>query len=536
MKIALAIIALVFLVPFGVLAQTSTLALPPQARFLPGEALHYELEVHDSLLSQPEQGTQVLDPPACDYLLSAVLTLEPQTADKDGNTPVRASYANAKISSWHCEGKSQEKLQTALKDLQHTPVTFQIGPQGEVGFVHADEDEFVEWRGTELLEKLTLDLLQGRLAPNPVQPGESWKPRGQFLYWKEYAMSGLDLSASAMRLRGNVDLAGEQLAAIETKYVFSPLDVPAGVTSRYGRIRTEGTAAVSALLDVSLLFNSHTKRIDWLHRSQEINNEVSLKDPAHPAEDPQYGQTRKTLASIHLEETGTARFIRAEDSVAWLAALKQFEQSPLPKAEAPQPSEGADHSLVDLARETRARVGSKAAHHEIDTVEPTPAGFTRWDKAFCENSWTCMTVSVALPGSVEISDQSPQISVYLAQTTENMLSVAVGPALDRQHPGLTDTEELRKQSTFFLNNRLWLASGPALPRNSEVATLGGYPALITEFRCPRRDLADMDGMFVMLLTPWGKLVPAGCSFDHSDSSSTLHSLCEQVVKSLRVHR
>jgi hypothetical protein len=48
-------------------------------------------------------------------------------------------------------------------------------------------------------------------------------------------------------------------------------------------------------------------------------------------------------------------------------------------------------------------------------------------------------------------------------------------------------------------------------------------------------LANIHGVLGLMLTPWGKVVPVSCSWDHS-SSAELQSLCEKVITSVSLRR
>jgi hypothetical protein len=115
------------------------------------------------------------------------------------------------------------------------------------------------------------------------------------------------------------------------------------------------------------------------------------------------------------------------------------------------------------------------------------------------------------------------------------VSISVGPALDRRSRGLTDDEELRKQSAYYLNNYIWLAAKPGIGTDFISTTLDGYPGLVTDFSATQRDLANIHGVLGLMLTPWGKVVPVSCSWDHA-SSTELQSLCEKVIASVSLRR
>ena len=172
---------------------------------------------------------------------------------------------------------------------------------------------------------------------------------------------------------------------------------------------------------------------------------------------------------------------------------------------------------------------------DSDSLVPTPAGFTRYEKGLCRDSWFCATASVALPGEVQISEDTPLRTVYMARHGDLLVSVSVGPALDRRHSGLTDDEELRKQAEYYLANYVWMAEKPGIGSSFSGATLDGYPGLIADFSATQRDLANIHGVLGLLLTPWGKTVPVSCSSDHT-TSAELQALCEKVITSVSLRR
>ncbi len=246
---------------------------------------------------------------------------------------------------------------------------------------------------------------------------------------------------------------------------------------------------------------------------------------------------RYPFMTFHFQEEARAWLLPEQRSVEWLAALKRFEATPEPesgtvpvpvtKTLLPNPIMQAAKPAV-VKRTTRIVVDS-------DSLVPTPAGFTRYEKGLCRDAWFCATVSVALPGNVQVSEDTPLHTVYLAQKEDHLVSVAVGPALDRRSPGLTEDEELRKQATYYLENYIWLAAKPGIGTSFTSATLDGYPGLITDFNSAQRDMANIHGVLGLILTPWGKAVPVSCSWDHA-SSAELQEMCEKVVTSVSLRR
>ena len=72
-----------------------------EADLKPGEVLRYELDAAGSFLPIADASGAILTPARgpCDYSLTAIVTLRPQSPDKDGNTPVEARYSETRVTS-----------------------------------------------------------------------------------------------------------------------------------------------------------------------------------------------------------------------------------------------------------------------------------------------------------------------------------------------------------------------------------------------------------------------------------------------------
>jgi hypothetical protein len=533
-----------------------------QAEVKLGEVLRYELEAGASFLPIADASGAILTPVRgpCDYAMSAIVTLRPQAADKDGNTPVEARYSETRVTSVRCALFSPADFQKRLAALQASPVMFRVGPHGETALGHSQDGYFKYWDGGDLLRKVTQDLLQTEFSLQPVAAGASWKPRGQFAYSHDRALKDLELSGADLRFRNLVPVDGKTCAWVTSQYVFSPVDLPAAGTASGGRIvPAAGNNAVAAVLHISLLLDPASHHVAWLHRSQTIDNKLTLAspfddsdpmdDPPQP-DDPDWENPMPDLSSMrsdnpgrypfmtfHFQEEARARLLPDERAAEWLAALKSFEanpepengRAPVPPAKTLQPNPIVQAAKPEVVkRTTRVVIDS-------DSLVPTPAGFTRYEKGLCRDSWFCATASVALPGEVQISEDTPLRTVYMARHGDLLVSVSVGPALDRRHSGLTDDEELRKQAEYYLANYVWMAEKPGIGSSFSGATLDGYPGLITDFSATQRDLANIHGVLGLMLTPWGKTVPISCSSDHA-SSAELQALCEKVITSVSLRR
>jgi len=574
MKRALTMIgiaALALLFSAGAAPRLNAQASPAPARqkmllradLKPGEVLRYELEAGASFLPQADADGAMLNPPRgpCDYSLAAIVTLRPQEADKNGNTPVEARYSETRVTSVRCALFSPADFQKRLAALQSAVVMFRVGPHGETAMSHTRGAYFKYWDGGDLLRKVTQDLLQTQFSPQPVTEGTSWKPRGQFAYSRDHALKELELSGADLRFQNLVQVDGKSCAWVTSKYVFSPIDLPASATVSGGRtVPGAGNNAVAAVLQISLLLDPATHHVAWLHRSQTIDNRLTLASPyddSDPADDP--GQPddppdgdnpmpdlssmrsdnpgRYPFMTFHFQEEARARLLPEERSVEWLAALKHFEQAPEPETvttPVPPTKTMLPSQMVQAAKPAVVKRTTKVVV-DSDSLMATPAGFTRYEKGLCRDVWFCATVSLALPGDVQVSEDTPLRTVYLTQKDSLLISVAVGPALDRRNSGLTEDEELKKQAKYYLANYIWLAVKPGIDTNSSSATLDGYPASVTEFSATQRDLANIHGVLGLVLTPWGKVVPVSCSSDHPWSAE-VQGMCEKVITSVTLRR
>jgi hypothetical protein len=331
-----------------------------EAELKPGQVLRYEIEAAGSFLAISDAVGAMLNPPRgpCDYALASIVTLRPQSADKDGNIPVEARYSETRVTSVRCSLFSEADFEKRVAALQSRPVMFVVGPQGETAMTTTSGGYFKYWDGGELLRKVTQNLLQTQFAPQPVAEDASWKPRGQFAYSRDHALKDLELSGADLRFRYLVQVDGRTFAWITSQYVFSPVDLPAAGTASGGvTVPGAGNNAVAAVLHISLLLDPASHHIVWLHRSQTIDNKLTLASPyddSDPEDDlaeadnPQYDSQdddwqnptldqsnrrsnnpgRHPFMTFHFQEEARARMLPDERSVEWLAALKNFEATP----------------------------------------------------------------------------------------------------------------------------------------------------------------------------------------------------------------
>jgi hypothetical protein len=302
-----------------------------------------------------------------------------------------------------------------------------------------------------------------------------------------------------------------------------------------------------------------SRHVAWLHRSQTIDNQLTLASPfddSDPrndpgeADDPDSENPMPDLASrrsenpgrypfmtFHFQEEARARLLPDERSSEWLAALKRFETTPQPQSgmtPVPLTKTLLPNPMVQAAKPALVKRTTQVVI-DSESLLATPAGFTRYAKALCRDTWFCATASVAMPGEVQISEDTPLRTVYLAEKGDVQLTIAVGPALDRRHPGLTEDEELKKQAEYYLANYVWLAVKPGIGTSFASATLDGYPGLVVDFNAAQRDMANLHGVLGLILTPWGKVVPVSCSSDHAFAEG-FEAACEKVIMSVSLRR
>jgi hypothetical protein len=152
--------------------------------------------------------------------------------------------------------------------------------------------------------------------------------------------------------------------------------------------------------------------VAWLHRSQTIDNKLTLAspyddsdppdDPSEP-DDPVDGQNptpdlssmrsdnpgRYPFMTFHFQEAARARLLPAEKSVEWLSALKRFEATPdLESRTTPFPvTKTLLPNQLTLAAKPAVVRRSTRRVVDSDSLVATPAGFTRYEKGLCRDAW-----------------------------------------------------------------------------------------------------------------------------------------------------
>jgi len=222
-----------------------------------------------------------------------------------------------------------------------------------------------------------------------------------------------------------------------------------------------------------------------------------------------------------------------ENAIEWLAASTQFESSPNLAESAPRPKHNGSLPQSELVRIAPAK--RRATTHELDSLDFTPKGFSRWERKFCNGAWYCTKISIALPGEVKIGEDAPLQTVYFARTDGPTYAITVGPVLQRKYQGLTSEEELTKHTDFYLANQLWMENRPGVAIQSEAGVVDGYSAKVTTFRGVRRDLSEVQGELLILLSPWGESFPVTCSAKQPDFES-LRDTCTHILNLVRIKR
>jgi len=494
-------------------------------KLTPGETLRYEIETSTSYSASIDQNyTTNLPLGPCQYSLGAQVTLNVGPAASDSNLPVKATYRDVRVTSWHCAELNKNKLERELRDLTSSRVVYQAGPHGEVSFRHNASDRFSYSSAIDLLTKTTLDLLQTHLSERPVSPGAAWKPHGQFMYWKDKSLTGLEVSAATMHWKNNPVIAGQDYACIATKYVFAPTENSSGPVTAGGSLRQEPTNVLAGVLNVTLLLDPQSQRIAWLSRHYKVENHVSIQPEEEP--DPE-------IMTVRWEEEAKARLLPEKNSITWLAALKAFESTPEPSMAGAPTVSGTGPSFAELARKAVPRKTSST--DAMDTLDFTPQGFSRWEREFCNSSSYCTSMSIALPGEVKIADDGQRQIAYFAQVGGSLVTVTVGPVLPRKNRGLTSDEELKKHTDFYLANQIWMANKPGIAVDSQNSSVDGYPARLTTFRGERRDLIGIQGELAVLLSPWGESFPVTCTVEQT-TFAKLHATCERILGLIRLRR
>jgi hypothetical protein len=496
-----------------------------RARWQPGLVLSYEFEGHFGMVpqrvSETAENISYRGPGSCDYYFSTLIEVRILEQTPERGFAGSVAYLQPELKQWQCPDIDHNKAEDRLRMTAAHPLAFSVNSRGEITFPPVVEEQ-LDFRGNfRLLSSSTVDLLHTILANRTVAPGDEWKPGENAVYWKDARDTGLEITASTVKYVRDLEVAGDRCALLKFRYIFAPEDTPASASTAQGTVRLEyaGTLTTGSL-QIATLFDRTTGHIAWIHRSRAIDNQVYLGRQADG--------TTNTHARFHLVEESTVRELRKESSLAWSAGLKNFENA----EGAPRPPQAGDSGpLTRAALETRAR----RRQGEGEAQEMAPPGYARFEKRLCSSTWSCSVVSVAMPGSVRVEDDTPERITFLATTGTATASINIGPNQQKIVRGLTDQEELRKNVLAFLANKLWLRTGPGTAGNVSETYVEDYPALLTDFTASRGDGLRMEGRLASVLTAWGEIITIGCGYTQPDAR-TQEEVCRQVLGSVRVRQ
>src|SRR5262249_22223559 len=158
-----------------------------------------------------------------------------------------------------------------------------------------------------------------------------------------------------------------------------------------------GNNAVAAVLHISLLVDPASHRLAWLHRTETIDNKLTLAspyddsdpgdDPSEPDDsdpsDPDPSDARRRsdnpghypFMTYHFQEEARARLLPDQRSVEWLAALKRFEATPEPESRAIPVAPTKTILPNPMIQAAKPAVVKRTTHViDSDSLVATPAG------------------------------------------------------------------------------------------------------------------------------------------------------------------
>ncbi|HYL92499.1 MAG TPA: hypothetical protein VEW69_05015, partial [Alphaproteobacteria bacterium] len=438
----------------AILAALNSFAQAPvllRAQLQSGDALDYEFEGHFEFLPSATRGVTVSKPTYCEYDFGAIIHLQVDRQSLSSGVSGTITYKEAKLLQMHCDALSESKAKQRLREIEQSPLPFTVSAQGEIGFPFPHDQELDFMGDFRVLTSSTIDLLQTVFHARPVRVGESWKPVGNFVYWREAVESGMLLSAASMRYQRDLTLAGDNCSLVTLKYVFAPDNTPpSSFVPRGTADRIEVKNRVSGALHVSALLDRTTGHLAWVQRRRQLTNHMSFGRDGAGYDLP--------AVDFRVTEEGIARLLQNERLLEWTTALRHFELTGGDEVSAR--AIGAASLMVRLAHDTQA---AHPLRPEVDKVDPAPPGYRRFEKELCSENWTCSWISVALPESAQLADDTPERTVYLVKKGSTVTSVALGPTQTKPVRGLTDQEELRKTALAYLAGNLWIPSRPGTP-------------------------------------------------------------------------
>jgi hypothetical protein len=477
------------------------------SKFVVGTSSRYEFEGLVHIATEHAAGVKINVPSDCSYSIKAVLKFDFSAKSAEGALSGQVSLQGVTANIPECASAKKARVTELVKDLESKGMGFEIAPAGDVRLTRpfrADEPELVV-----ILRKAAWDLLQPDVSDKSMSRNSPWVSSRKFLFWPDTFVDGMEVAASSGHYAGDVQIGRVNCAALEYQQVFSPTDLPAYVDARSRATDFTGTTMVTGHGSVSLLWNRDEQRIVYLHRKRTVDNRMLLRyDPEDETKD---------VARYLMEEESTLRWLPEENSEAWLAELHRFESSA---------------SEVSAEAKAAGRKRQEIAEREIsDITDRTPRGFERWRKTFCHQQF-CFELSVAVPEGTEVADSSAMTALLIGKSGEKTVTIAVGPILDVQGAGLTEEELLRQQTGRMIQNDLWFARGTGEPLNFDSESLHDRPAGGSDFSAKSRGLTPMRGRLVMVIGPYGRLVPVACA--HAESEGDLEAVCQAVTWSILI--
>jgi len=491
---------------------------PIIAKFSPGQSVRYEFDGLVRISTDHAANVKVNGPADCDYRLRAVLKFDFGAAAKDGALGGSVHFEGAESSAPDCPDEERSRFSAAIHALEGSGTEFQIHPAGDVRLtrpVSAADPEVVN-----ILLKSAWDLLQPRISDAPIAAESHWTASRRFLYWPDTFVENMEVAAASMQYTRNLTLGERSCALMKYKQIFSPTDMPAYVDARSRARDFTGTTYITGHAGVTLLLDRASHRIVYLHRERKISNRLVLKYES--------GQSSNPLATFAVDEESTLRWLPEPDAQAFLADLSQFESS----ASAPgAPTPAPEHSVAAIAAASKKQDGRDESELSTLLYRP-PQGFQRWAKGFCSGPY-CFNLSLAVPDGTREAQRSETTVLLLGGLGERAITIAVGPILDNQRSGLRADELLQQQTRRFVGNNLWFERGTGELISFSSETLDSRPAIFSDFTSTARDLTPVRGHLVIVVAPYGRLVPVACAY--SAAQPGLDAVCQTVIESLVVH-
>jgi len=475
------------------------------AKFTPGTTARYEFEGQVHISTELAPNVKSKAPGDCLYQLKAVLKFNFAAASSEGTLSGNVFFQGVEAQVPECAGATKEQVTSAVKELEASGSGFQIFPAGDVWLstpVSSTEPEIVS-----IVRKAAWDLLQPRLSDRALAPESAWVSSRRFLYWPDTFVEGMDVAGAVMHYDHDVAIGKTNCAQLTYKQVISPSDIPAYIEARTRATDFNGTVLMTGSTGVSLLWSPTDQRVIYLRRQRTIDNRLLLRyEPADQA-------TR--IGRFLVEEESTVRWLPEKNAEAWLAELHHFESSA--------------HEVSPRAAVKRSGKQNVERRELSDLLDRAPKGFERWSRTLCSGVF-CFELSVAVPEGTQVADSTDMTALLLSRSDDRAVMVAVGPIFDKQASGLTTEELLHQQTLRFVSNNLWFGRGTGEAINFSNGSLHDRPAGSSDFTSRSRDLTSIRGRLVMVIGPYGRLVPVACA--HNAQRGELDEICQSVTDSV----